>query len=97
MHLLHNALRHTQACIRVERAVFESFANDYDKYHMTINDLAFNLAEPGLSGLVKRILSGLVKRIVASTADPLGASGPQSLDLKLVVSNVDNLFQLGIA
>lgn len=89
MHLLHNALRHTQACIRVERAVFESFANDYDKYLMTINGLAFNLAEPGLSGLVKRI--------VASTADPLGASGPQSLDLKLVVSNVDNLFQLGIA
>lgn len=89
MHLLHNALQHTQASIRVEKAVFESFGSDFDKYLMTINGLAFNLAEPGLSGLVKRI--------VASTADPLGSSGPHSLDLKLVVCNVDNLFQLGIA
>lgn len=88
-HLLHNALQHTQASILVEKAVFDSFGRHYDRYLTTINGLSFNLLEPSLSGLVRRI--------VVSTADPMGASGPQSLDLKLVVSNVDNLFQLGIA
>ena len=48
------------------------------------NRLAFGLLEPDLAGLVRRI--------VATTMEP----GENMLDLKLVVANADNLFQLGI-